>query len=74
MNKKIIATAMAALCSVSAFAKDTLINADALVDVKSGKLMKNVSVLITDNTIVKVGKQGKVMVPSGTEVLELKGF
>ena len=64
---------MAALCSASVYAKDTLINADALVDVKSGKLIKNVSVLITDNTIAKVGEQGKVMVPSGTEVVELKG-
>lgn len=64
---------MAALCSASVYAKDTLINADALVDVKSGKLIKNVSVLITDNKIKKVGEQGKVMVPSGTEVVELKG-
>ena len=73
MNKKMIATVMAALCSASVFAKDTLINADALVDVKSGKLINNVAVLITDNKIAQVGKQGKVMVPSGTEVLDLKG-
>lgn len=73
MNKKMIATVMAVLCSASVFAKDTLINADALVDVKSGKLINNVAVLITDNKIAQVGKQGKVMVPSGTEVLDLKG-
>ena len=73
MNKKIITSLIAAMCSVSAFAQDTLINADALVDVKSGKLVKDVSVLISDNEIVKVGQQGKVMVPQGTEVLDLKG-
>lgn len=73
MNKKIITSIIAAMCSVSAFAQDTLINADALVDVKSGKLVKDVSVLISDNEIVKVGQQGKVMVPQGTEVLDLKG-
>ncbi len=73
MNKTIITATLAALLSVSAQAKDTLINADALVDVKSGELVKNVAVLITDNKIVQVGKQGKVIVPSGTEVLDLKG-
>lgn len=73
MNKKIITSLIAAMCSVSAFAQDTLINADALVDVKSGKLVKDVSVLISNNEIIKVGKQGKVMVPQGTEVLDLKG-
>lgn len=73
MNKKIITSLIAAMCSISAFAQDTLINADALVDVKSGKLIKDVSVLITDNEIVKVDQQGKVMVPQGTEVLDLKG-
>lgn len=73
MNKKIITSLIAAMCSISAFAQDTLINADALVDVKSGKLVKDVSVLISDNEIIKVGQQGKVMVPQGTEVLDLKG-
>ena len=73
MNKTIITATLAALLSVSAQAKDMLINADALVDVKSGELVKNVAVLITDNKIVQVGKQGKVIVPSGTEVLDLKG-
>lgn len=57
MNKKMIATVMAVLCSASVFAKDTLINADALVDVKSGKLINNVAVLITDNKIAQVLSQ-----------------
>ena len=73
MKQKLVVAAMSALLSFSALAKETLINADAMVDVKSGELVKNVAVLIKDNAIVKVAKQGRIKTNSNTEVLDLSG-
>ena len=59
-------------CSTS-FAQQILINADAYIDVKNEKRIKNVAVLIEDNKIIALGKQGQINVNQGVEVIDLPG-
>ncbi|MFT6270173.1 MAG: imidazolonepropionase-like amidohydrolase [Alphaproteobacteria bacterium] len=59
--------------SLSIIAKQTLLNADSMLDVETGKIIKNVAVLIEDNKIVSVGKQGKLTVAEDAEIIDLKG-
>ncbi len=59
--------------SFAAKAKQILINADAYVDVKTGKTIKNVSILIEDTLIVEVGKQGKVNAKADATIVDLSG-
>jgi imidazolonepropionase-like amidohydrolase len=61
------------LLSTLAFAEQTLINADALIDVESGKIRQNVSVLIAENKITKVADQGTIETNDNTRVIDLKG-
>ena len=66
------------ICSVlffssNLFAKQTLINADALIDVDNGLTIKNVSVLIEDNKIIQVAKQGEIDVNKDLIIIDLKG-
>ncbi|MFD2167426.1 amidohydrolase family protein [Thalassotalea euphylliae] len=58
--------------SAAALAEQTLIHAAGYVDVASGKLVKNVSVLIDDNVITKVGEQGSIKAGTDTRVINLK--
>lgn len=59
--------------SFATFAKQTLLNADAMLDVETGNIIKNVAVLIEDNKIVSIGKQGKLKADNDAEVIDLKG-
>lgn len=61
------------LLSTLAFAEQTLINADALIDVESGKIRQNVSVLIAENKITMVADQGTIKTNDNTRVIDLKG-
>lgn len=59
--------------SFSAFAKQTLVNADSMLDVETGEIIKNVAVLIEDNKILSVGKQGTLTVAKDATIIDLKG-
>jgi imidazolonepropionase-like amidohydrolase len=56
-----------------AFSQQILINADALLNVSSGELIANVSVLVEDNKIISVGQQGSIKAADAT-VIDLKGM
>ncbi len=75
MSLKIIigVALLAATASTALMAADTFITADSYIDVAKGKTIKNAAILVTDNKIVKVGKQGKMKAPDGATVVNLKG-
>jgi len=74
MNKRKTLVIASMLCtSLNVFAQQTLINADAYIDVAEGKIIKNVSVLIDGNKIIKVGKQSKVNAEKNASIVNLKG-
>ena len=56
-----------------ASAQQTLINADALLNVETGKLMKNVSVLVEESRIIKVSQQGDINAKNA-KVVDLTGM
>ncbi|MBU2880632.1 amidohydrolase family protein [Psychrosphaera sp. B3R10] len=60
-------------CSSNLLAQQTLINADAYVDVESGETINYVSVLVEDNVIIEVGRQGKVSADAGADIINLQG-
>ncbi|WP_440876146.1 Xaa-Pro dipeptidase [Thalassotalea sp. PLHSN55] len=68
-----LAIATALLQAPTVFAQQTLINADAYLDVKKEKIINNISVLIDGNTIVKVAKQGTITPSKNTKVVNLTG-
>ncbi len=72
---KFLSTISAAvfLVSTSLQAADTYITADAMVDVITGKLVRNPLVIIKDDTIIGVGTQGKLKIPSGADHIDLSG-
>ncbi len=70
---KLIGIAATLLATCNVYAQQTLINADAYIDVKRGKTIKNIAVLIDGNKIVEVGKQGKVKAEQGAKVIDLTG-
>lgn len=70
---KKLSVAVTLLSSFSISAQQSLLNADAYLDVSTGKLIKNVSVLVDKNKIVAVGKQGKVSFDSSATIINLKG-
>lgn len=59
--------------SLNAFANQTIINADALIDTESGTLVSNVSVLIEDNLIVEIAQQGELNSAADATVINLSG-
>jgi len=61
------------MLSSRVFAQQTLINADALLDVSNGKIIENVSVLVEDNKIIHVGQQGSIK-STDASVIDLKGM
>lgn len=73
MKTRLLIAALAAATSLSSFAKQTIINADAMVDVVTGKTIKNVAVVVENNTITEITKQGKVKPKKGDEVINLSG-
>lgn len=69
----IIAAAIAVSFSAVVSAKQTLLNADAYIDVKNGETIQYVSVLVEDNKIIEVGRQGQVRTDADAEVIDLRG-
>ena len=77
LSKNTLSKSLVALCcagmALQLNAQQTVINADAYLDVVSGKTIKNVAVVIDDNTIVEVGTQNKVKISSDANVINLAG-
>ncbi|WP_152086749.1 Xaa-Pro dipeptidase [Pseudoalteromonas sp. A25] len=54
-----------------AHGQTTIINAKAYIDVETGKKFTNPSLLIEDNRIVRVAKQGDIKSPQGATIIDL---
>lgn len=70
---KLLSVTAALLANFNVHAQQTLINADAYIDVSKGKTISNISVLVEDNTIIQVGTQGKVSAKENATIINLKG-
>ncbi len=55
----------------TASARATVINAGQLLDVVSGRLLADRTVVVVDDRIVSVGRRGSVDAPTGAEVIDL---
>jgi len=64
------ALSTALLMSSSAFAQEYILKPDQVLDVASGKILKDVVVYVNDGTIQRVGKMGK---DTDKTIIELKG-
>ncbi len=73
MNKTCMAAALALAFAAPAMAATTVVTADRLVDVASGKLVDKPAVLIVDGRIAAVGTQGALAIPAGATRIELPG-
>ncbi|WP_105169069.1 Xaa-Pro dipeptidase [Pseudoalteromonas sp. T1lg23B] len=60
----------ALLCG-QALANTTVLNAKAYIDVESGQRINNPSLLIKDNRIIKIAKQGELQIPTDAQVITL---
>ncbi|QYK05701.1 metal-dependent hydrolase family protein [Shewanella zhangzhouensis] len=65
-------TLSAAMLPFSALSA-TFISADALLDVRSGKIIDSPLLKIEEGRIVELATQGKLDIPVGSELIELKG-
>jgi len=74
--KKWLAVALIFL-SVEVFAQgapaETYLTADALLDVETGKLIKNPALVIRDGRILAIGQHGKLKFSKSAEIIDLKG-
>ena len=61
------------LGSYSQQSEDLIIKANALIDGKGKMLNGPVSILISGQKIISIGKSSEVKVPSGTKIIDLKG-
>ena len=68
-----VVSIVAFIMSTHIHANQTLLNADAMVDVANGKVISNVAVLVEDNKIVEVGKQGSIDADGDVQVVDLTG-
>ena len=65
--------AAAACLSSIAYANDVLITASQMLDVRTGKMVSNPSILVRDGRIVSV-KQGEQTVAADTKKIHLAGM
>ena len=61
------------MASTGALAQQTLLKADAYVDVKNGETVQYVAVLVEDNKIIEVGRQGQVVAEADATIIDLSG-
>jgi len=66
-----LALSTALLCSLNAQAQQTLINANALIDVANGNIINNVSVLVDGNKIKRISQQGKIKLNDTIKFIDL---
>ncbi len=67
----VVATGMLLSITGAAYGQATVINAGRLLDVVSGRLEVERSIVIVDDRIVSVGRTGSVEVPAGAAVVDL---
>ena len=68
---------MAAIALMAAFpasAETSLITAARMLDVKTGRMVENPAILITDGRITAVGRQGEVTAPADAKRIDLAGL
>ena len=73
ITKAFIISAASIGLSTSLFATDQYLTADAMVDVETGKLMRDPALIISNGKIIKIGKQGSFPKPKGAEEITLNG-
>ncbi|CCQ12843.1 Xaa-Pro dipeptidase [Pseudoalteromonas luteoviolacea B = ATCC 29581] len=61
------------MMSFSSFAQTLVLNADAAIDVKTGTVIKPVTIVIEDNRITTVSKTTKIALPPHAKVIDLPG-
>ncbi|NVJ96925.1 MAG: amidohydrolase family protein [Alphaproteobacteria bacterium] len=69
----LLSTVMVAAVSFGVAAKDTYLTADAMIDVVEGKRVESPAIIVRDNMIVAIGKQGSLPIPEDAEVVNLEG-
>lgn len=70
---KPLTSALIIATSFSAASEQYLLKADGYLDVVTGKIHKNIAVLVEDNIIKSVAKQDKTSHGSNVQVIDLKG-
>ena len=68
-----LAATIALTMSLPTLAQDTLLIADAYVDVLEGKTIKDVAIVISDNQISKITKQSKIPTDNDYKLVDLSG-
>ncbi|WMN61822.1 amidohydrolase family protein (plasmid) [Pseudoalteromonas xiamenensis] len=71
-KRTLLALSLAGLSSYS-FAQTFILNADAALDVKTGKLIQPATLVIEDNKIVSLAKSNKKALPADATVVDLSG-
>ena len=65
--------AIAMTMSLQVLAQDTLLIADAFVDVAAGKTIKDIAIVISDNQITQVTQQSKIPTNNDYDLVDLSG-
>ncbi|QTL35174.1 metal-dependent hydrolase family protein [Pseudoalteromonas viridis] len=73
MLKTTLISAAVLMACGNAFADTLVLNADAALDVKSGKLIRPATVVVEDNTIVSVSRTNRKAHPQDATVIDLEG-
>ncbi|AZZ97829.1 amidohydrolase family protein [Pseudoalteromonas sp. R3] len=73
MLKTTLISAAVLMACGNAFADTLVLNADAALDVNTGKLIRPATVVVEDNTIVSVSRSNRKAYPEDATVIDLKG-
>ncbi|MEC4087240.1 amidohydrolase family protein [Pseudoalteromonas rubra] len=73
MLKTTLISAAVLMACGNAFADTLILNADAALDVKTGKLIRPATVVVEGNTIVSVARSNRRAYPEDATVIDLKG-
>ncbi|KAF7786427.1 hypothetical protein PRUB_a0987 [Pseudoalteromonas rubra] len=73
MLKTTLISAAVLMACGNAFADTLVLNADAALDVKTGKLIRPATVVVEDSTIVSVARSNRKTYPEDATVIDLKG-
>lgn len=74
MRLKLFAALTLILASHHTLAGQTVINASAVLDIDSGKLLKNMAVVVDDNRITQVVRQGQAKLSADSQMIDLQGY
>ncbi len=66
--------AAAALFTAQVSAETTLVTADRMVDVVTGRMVESPAILVVDGRITSIGRQGAITAPTGAKTVDLKGL